>query len=57
MVYKFKKKVYQQTLLNLKSLGSRSINNLFSYIKCHYDSDIVKGQHYNDNEEGQAIEE
>ncbi len=58
MVYKYKRKVYQQNLLNLKSLGGRCIDNPFFYVKCHDDSDIVKGHHYNDkdNEEGQANE-
>jgi hypothetical protein len=58
MVFKYKKKVYQQTLLNLRSLGGRFIDNSFSYVKRRHDSDTIKGQHWSDknSEEGQASE-
>jgi hypothetical protein len=37
------------------SIGEGFINRTFSYVKCRYESDIVKGQHCNDknSEKGQ----
>jgi hypothetical protein len=58
MVYKYKRKVYQQTLLDLTSFEGRSIGNPFFYVKFCHDIDTIKGQHCSDkdNEKGQVSE-